>query len=441
VKIIHQRTVGLALCASLCGTAAKAQTGAKPYPAVFGAATRTSTAKGATIDITVEAADAYDDNLQAEVAGSPENTLIQASGYYTSLAPSVAVDAHPGRAHIVASGGSNVRYYGDLQRVLVTGHSAAFGVDTELNRKTRIFVNQAVSYAPAYLHGLFAPVAAVGPGTPIDPASDYAVDSGRSLTYATTANLTRGFGERIDVTAEAAYRRSDFSGSAPGYLNLRGYEAGSVMRYTMNRNLKMRFGYTYHFTEYGSDYHPQENNFDIGFEYTRALSALRRTTFAFSLGPAIASGVSPNRAAAEDDRQYRIGGEFSVNHQLTRTWSVRGSMRRGLAYVENVSRPVVANAASVGVQGYLGRRADLSMTGGYTTGELALVGTPPPFSTYTSVTRLRYAFARHLAVFGEYLYYYYHFNPDFPLPPGVASTLTRNGVRAGVALWIPAGRK
>ena len=125
------------------------------------------------------------------------------------------VDAHPGRTHIVASGASNVRYYGDLQKVLVTGHSAAFGIDTELNRKTRVFVNQAVSYAPAYLHGLFAPVTTAGPGTPIDPASDYAVDAGRSLTYATTANLTRTFGERIDVTAETAYHRSDFNGTAP----------------------------------------------------------------------------------------------------------------------------------------------------------------------------------------------------------------------------------
>ena len=374
MKLFHPRTVALALCACLCAGAAKAQTTVKPYPAVFGAATRTSTSKGATIDISIEAADAYDDNLQAEVAGSPENTLVQTSGYYTSLAPSVVVDAHPGRTHIVASGASNVRYYGDLQKVLVTGHSAAFGIDTELNRKTRVFVNQAVSYAPAYLHGLFAPVTTAGPGTPIDPASDYAVDAGRSLTYATTANLTRGFGERIDVTAETAYHRSDFSGSAPGYLNLRGYEAGSVMRYTINRNLKFRLGYTYHYTEYAADYHPQENNFDIGFEYSRPLSALRRTTFAFSLGPAIASGVLPNRTAPENDRQYRIGGEFSVNHQLTRTWSARGSLRRGLTYVENVSRPVLANAASVGVQGYFGRRTDLAITGGYTTGELALVG-------------------------------------------------------------------
>ena len=190
-----------------------------------------------------------------------------------------------------------------------------------------------------------------------------------------------------------------------------------------------------------ADYHPQENNFDIGFEYSRPLSALRRTTFAFSLGPSIASGVSPNRTAPENDRQYRIGGEFTVNHQLTRTWSARGSMRRGLTYVENVSRPVLANAASVGVQGYFGRRTDLAVTGGYTTGELAITGTPPPFSTYTGVARLRFAFARHLAVFGEYLYYYYHFNSEFPLPPGVAPTLTRNGARVGVSLWIPAGRK
>lgn len=109
--------------------------------------------------------------------------------------------------------------------------------------------------------------------------------------------------------------------------------------------------------------------------------------------------------------------------------------------MENVPNPVLANAASTDVHGFLNRRTDLMVSAAYTTGELALTGTPPPYSTYTGLARLRFAFARHLAVFGEYLYYYYEFNRDFPLPPNVAPTLTRNGVRAGVTLWVPVGLK
>ncbi len=418
-----------------------AQTVTRPYPAVFGGAGTAAPAKGPTLDLAVDAADAYDDNLQADVANAPNPSVVQASGFYTVLAPSAVFETHSGKFHLVATGSSNVRYYGDLEKVLVTGHSAAVGLNAELNRKTQVFVNQAVSYSPAYLHGLFASVAPPAAGAPIEPASDYTVDDGRSMAYATTANVTHTINPKIDLSADGAYRRTDFTGNTPGYSNLRGYDVGGAMRYLMTRNLKFRLGYTYHYTEYTPEYHPEENDVGIGFEYSRALSALRRTTFAFNLSPSIATGVSSPTELPEGDRQYRIGGDFSVIHQLTRTWTVRGSLRRGLAYIENVPRPVMTNAASVDAQGFLNRRTDLTVSAGYTSGELALSGTPPPFSTYTGVARLRFAFARNLAAFGEYFYYYYDFNQDFPLPPGVAPTLTRHGARVGLTLWVPLGRR
>jgi hypothetical protein len=441
VKIFQSWIVAASLCVCIGAATANAQNVAKPYPAVFGGAETSMPTKGPTLDVALQAVQAYDDNLQADVAGSPGASIAQASGYYTVLAPSMASDARTHGVHIAATASSNVRYYGDLQKVLVTGQAAAIGIDAEISRHTNLFVNQAVTYAPAYLHSLFATIGAEAPGTPIEPASDYIIDGGRSFSYSTTAKLTRVLTPRFDLSADVGYRRTDFIASGPGHFDLRGYDAGGAMRYSMSRNLKFRLGYKYHFTEYTSEYHPQENNFEIGFEYSRPWSSLRRTTFAFGVGPGIASGVSANSGPAQNERQYRIAGDFSVNHQVSRTWSLRGGVHRGLGYIENVSKPVLTNAASMEAQGFLNRRTDVSVSAGYTTGELALEGTPPPFSTYTGLARLRFAFARHLAVFGEYLYYYYEFNRDFPLPPGVPPTLTRNGARAGVMLWVPVGRK
>jgi hypothetical protein len=440
--ICHYRaaTATLLLCAA--GASAEAQNAPKPYPAIYGGAAVGNPENGPKINLSLQAVDAYDDNLQADVAGGPATSAVQASGYFTVLNPAMTLDAKAGGVHIGASANSDIRYYGDLQKVLVTGQAAAIGFNGELNTHTNVFINQSVSYAPAYLHGLFASVPSTAPGTPIESASDYDVDAIHSFVYGTTAKLTRVVTPRIDLSAEAGYHRTDFTGaSSPGYFDLRGYDAGGTMRYSMSRNLKLRLGYTYRLTQYTSTYHPEENDIDIGFEYSRQLSSLRRTTFAFTLGPSIASGVSPGTGSTPSDKQYRLGGDFSVNHQLTRTWTVRGDVHRGLGYLENVARPVLTNAARADVQGFLNRRTDVSASAGYTTGELALTGTPPPFSTYTGTVRLRFAFARHLAAFGEYLYYYYEFNRDFPLPPGVASTLTRNGVRAGVMLWVPVGRK
>jgi hypothetical protein len=437
VKPFLYWTVAAVLCVCLGHTTVSAQNVARPYPAVFGGAGTSAPTKGPTLDVALEAANAYDDNLQADVAGLPSVVPVQRSGFYTMLAPSVMLDAQAGGAHIGATASSNLRYYGDLRKVVVTGQAVAIGINAALNRQTSVFVNQGVTYAPAYLHGLFATVGTPVPGTPIEPASDYDVDSQRSFVYATTARLTRVVTPRFSLSADAGYRRTDFSGNTPGYFDLRGYDVGGAMRYSMSRNLKLRLGYNYQFTQYAPGYHPEENNVEIGLEYSRALSGLRRTTFAFSLGPSTASGVVPSVESSENRRQVRVAGNFAVNHQLSRTWNLLGSVRRGLGYIENLPRPVLSNAASVTAQGFLNRRTDLTVSAAYTTGEMALAGTPPPFSTYTGVARLRFAFARHLAVYGEYLYYYYEFNRDFPLPPGVASTLTRNGARAGVTLWVP----
>ena len=57
-----------------------------------------------------------------------------------------------------------------LRASMATLQPGWIGINAELNKQTSVFVNQAVTYAPAYLHGLFAPVGAVGPGTSIGPA-------------------------------------------------------------------------------------------------------------------------------------------------------------------------------------------------------------------------------------------------------------------------------
>jgi hypothetical protein len=441
VKSFQYWTSGFAFCACIGSGIASGQNVAKPYPAIFGGAAPSTPINGPVLDLSLQAYDAYDDNLHADIAGSPTAALTQASGYYTALEPTATLTARPGHTQIVATGSSSVRYYSDLHDVLATGQTAAIGIDSELNRQTNLFVNQAVTYAPAYLHGLFATTSAVAPGTPIAPGNDYIVDTERSIASATTARLTRVITPRLELSSDAGYRLTDFIGNAPGYFDLRSYYLGGTMRYSLNRNLKLRLGYTYRFTEYSPQYHPEENNIDIGFEYSRPLSSLRRTTFAFTLGPAIASGVTKEVNAPAYDRQYRLGADFLISHQFSRTWSLRGSAHRGLDYIENVPRPILTNAASSEVQGFLNRRTDVTVSAGYTTGELALNGTPPPFSTYTGLARLRFAFARRLAVFGEYFYYYYEFNQGFPLPPNMSSRLTRNGVRVGVTLWAPVGRK
>jgi hypothetical protein len=83
------------------------------------------------------------------------------------------------------------------------------------------------------------------------------------------------------------------------------------------------------------------------------------------------------------------------------------------------------------------RRFDISLTGGFSVGNSALTNNSS-YDTYTGDLRLRYAVTRNWAVFTEYLYYFYDFRgASLLLSPGIAPGLERNGIRAGLTLWVP----
>ena len=89
----------------------------------------------------------------------------------------------------------------------------------------------------------------------------------------------------------------------------------------------------------------------------------------------------------------------------------------------------------------LSRRVDLSLTAAYASGESLLSPDSLQFDTYTGDVTIRFALTRSLAIFAEYLYYYYQFRGRAELLIGMPSGLERNGGRVGLTLWVPALRK
>src|SRR5262245_2218798 len=128
----------------LAGTASAQPPAPKPYPAVFGASTVADSSKATVLNVMIDAAGAYDDNLEADAGGGSGSSLgpYQASGYYSMLTPSLTFERR--HNHVIWAGSSygNVRYYGDLRQVLVTGQSAAFGMSAALTPKTVLTLNQ-----------------------------------------------------------------------------------------------------------------------------------------------------------------------------------------------------------------------------------------------------------------------------------------------------------
>jgi hypothetical protein len=438
--------------AFVCGTpVAFAQTqpesapeSVRAYRGLFGGADFDANAHQ-TLNLSMSLMEAYDGNRLAEAA-TVTPTVFQTGGFYTGFVPSMDFELHTERLHVAATAGSNLRYYGDLHQVVAISHSLGAGLTAQITRTTTLFVNQGVSYAPASLYGLFAKSAEPAPGDVIAPAADYATNSERSYAYATNASITQSLTPRATLSFTSDGRYITFVGNEPGFSDLHSYDAGGRLTYAVDRDVKLRLGYTYRDTQYSANRTISEHDLDVGIDYTRPLSRTRRTTVGFSVGPTSANvpaPVSTNQPSIAESRrrQYWVGGDAFLNHQMGRSWNVRGTMRRGVVYVASLTDPVLTNALGVVTEGFLNRRTDLVASGAYTVGVSAWDASTGTVATYTGDVRLRFAMSKVLATYMEYVYYNYSFDQSLPLPPSIPPRFSRNGVRIGLTLWAPVRRK
>jgi hypothetical protein len=210
----------------------------------------------------------------------------------------------------------------------------------------------------------------------------------------------------------------------------------------LSQNVGLRFGYSYREADYSAGAQQSiERNFDVGFGFQRPLSKLRKTTFGFNLGSSAIDGPVRGGSSASNERQYQILGDAALTHQLGRTWRLQASYRRGLGLIEGLGGPVFTNGFTFNADGFLNRRIDVEALVGYSTGESTLARGDSQFTTYTGDVRVRFAVTRMWAAYAQYLYYFYDFSHGLLLPPGIAPSLQRNGVRAGFTLLIPLRRR
>ena len=114
-----------ALVVMLCGVPeAQAQTGsARPYRGLFGGAGADAAARQ-SLNLSISVIEVYDDNLRADVASvTPTNT--RAGGFYTSLTPNLDFASRGRNVQVSATTSSNLRYYGEQNRLISIGHSMA----------------------------------------------------------------------------------------------------------------------------------------------------------------------------------------------------------------------------------------------------------------------------------------------------------------------------
>ncbi len=215
------------------------------------------------------------------------------------------------------------------------------------------------------------------------------------------------------------------------------------------RNVVMRLGYRYRTATFGAppsevatrdDLSTSEHGLDFGLDYTRRLSATRRLVLGTTVGPSVVSAPGFLPDGTDSGKVYRASTSMTLGYEL-KTWQLRGGFYRGMEYVPQLRQPVYVTGFSADVTALASARLDVTAGGRYSGGGSVLSLDAMTLDTYSADVRVRYALTSTLAAYGEYLYYFYDFRGAAEFGPGVPRALERNGVRAGLTLWVPALRR
>jgi hypothetical protein len=426
-------------------SAVSAQTvpAAPPNQGLFGGVRPETNAKS-RLDLTASLVEGYDSDVPTTLQSQVDPSNLQTGGATTTFLGAADYQWRNTWGVLAAKASTNVRHYADLGEVQNLGQSAGIGASFRLSEHSTLLVNQAAAYSPTFLYGIIPTTdSAVQPGDDLGTPSDYSVLDFASYSYTSSLAYTRSLSRRGGLSVSGQFVYTDRVQETAVWRDVTSTDVRAQYSHGMSRNTSLTVGSSFRSGAIGyvDDSQTKELALGIGAEHTRMLSPTRQVRYRFRLGPVAADVPDTSEGVGTIERQYYLETEVGVDYPVVRNWQVRGTFRRRLEYDPDLPEPVFANGGSIGADGLLHRRVDLSVSAAYSSGASLLSKNNLRFDVYTGDVRIRLAFNRTLAAYGEYLYFYYDFrgSSEFVsvLPPG----LERNGVRAGLTVWLPALRR
>lgn len=445
--------VGIALCLTLVAAqpswAQRAQPRQPSSGGLFGA-TRSDVGGSQKLNVTAEVAEGFDSELPPELASNISRSL-QAGGFSTILEAGADYAHGVKRTRLAANASTAFRYYQDLDRFDALSHTVGVGANLKLPKGGNFQIDQAAAYSPSYLYQLFPVDDSPGLGESIPANPDYQIAQTDSYSYNTRLELSYGNARETHVRAFGTLHRTDFQNQvSAAYADLDIHETGAAISHQVSPSGAFSLQYAYRSGEYGSgglteERPTEEHRVTVGAEFSPALSRTRRATFRVELTPTWFNGVqlAPDASTSTQVSVSSLlwSGEASVSYPFRPNWRSTARYRRDVQHQSVLGQPVVTDGARVEVAGLLGRRVDLGVSAGYVSAASIVSQSAQTLETYTGQVAIRYALKRSIALYSEYLYYYYDQRGQEQFVRGLPPVFEQHGVRFGVALFIePLGR-
>jgi hypothetical protein len=398
------------------------------------------TTSRSTLNVGLDVSAVNDSDVADEIRQRSAQGGLLTGGISSSLVGTAGYSRQLRRLRLNGSLRSSVRYYSEADHLTPVSYTGGLTAGIPLPGQTNLTLTQSATHSPSYLYQLFPSSTAVDPTMPMALAQDYRVDESTSLTYVTrvAVSMPSVLGA-LSVSGERL--GSEFSGATDTRPATK-VDIGRVgLSWRFGRRHTLSTDYQYRQGHFGGSGQAVDQRMSVIAGYIRPLSSTRSASFRISVAPSLFR--PPPTLLSGDRTRHRIEGQSWVSVDLSRSWAVSASFRRGMDYIATLSEPIVNTGVSLGVDGSLGQRLQLGINASYGDGGSALTDTrqDDKLGTYTGSARLGFALTRSISAYGQYLYYHYNLRDQARLAPSLPSVFDRRSVQFGLSFSArPLGR-
>ncbi len=442
---VLRRSIALGAVALLVSCPAFGQGSQQPQPpsvrGLFANPASSQAGRGQQLDLNVSLYGAYDGNVLLDRGQQEPDPRFQQSGAYEGGELRLRYVNGGPKGSVDFGAGTTYRYYQALKELTGFDDWASVGFTLRLASRTALRATETMAYTPYYSFGVFPGLSPAVPGQSVSASPEYSLLKRPAIGYSSSASLDHRLTPRATLSADYSFTYTDFRNEQDPYRN---WSVGGSFVYRLTPSVNARIGYHYRRGTYAlfAGRQPVDGqDIDAGIDYSRPIARSRRTTFGFTTGssifhvydPGLGDTVIPPGLRA----RYLVNGSAYLNRQIGRSWNARLDYRRGVQFVDGFPGPFFSDAVAGVVGGLLGVRTQIGLTAAYTNGNLGVTTADRNYVTYTGRANAQFALFRWMAIFTEYSYYHYDFDPSVVLPIGMNRGLDRQGVRIGVNLWVP----
>ena len=400
---------------------------------LFGA-TRNDAGGRERLNLQLTMAGAFDSDVPPEFQSVAGRNDLLVGNRSALVAGSTRFERNRHSVQLFGSAATTFRYVQQLDQIAMGSQQGRLGLTFRLPRQGNLEVTQAGAYSPSYFYDLLPAVIPQPPGEAVPGNPQYQIDQTESMIYTTKTALTFGSARGTRLTTTAEYGYINYKNRTIGLPDRATYTVVTRLSKAVSRKLVVSAGYDYEAGEVGVDALAVTHRVTMGVEYSPPLSLTRRLTFRLELSPSVFQVPESALPSVADGKVYPMQGEASVEYPFHLKWRVHAGFRRSVDYVSGMNEPVLADGARVGLIGLVSRRVDVSALAGYANAVSVITRETRNYSTYVGEVRLRYALARSLAVYSEYVYYNYNL-AEQARAAGVPAAYQQHGIRAGVMIF------